>query len=68
MTVILALSAVVPALLLMWYFGARDAYPEPPRVVWTTFALGVFSTVPVVRVEIPVAAAFEDRVEVGTAL
>ena len=60
MTVILALSAVVPALLLMWYFWARDAYPEPPRVVWATFGLGVFSIVPVVLVEIPVAAAFED--------
>ncbi len=60
MTVILALSAVVPALLLMWYFWARDAYPEPPRVVWTTFALGVFSVVPVVPVEVAISAALEN--------
>ncbi|MFQ5985253.1 MAG: PrsW family glutamic-type intramembrane protease [Alphaproteobacteria bacterium] len=59
MPVVLALSAVVPALLLMWYFWSRDAYPEPPRVVWTTFAVGVLSTVPVVIVAVPVDAAFE---------
>lgn len=59
MPVVLALSAVVPALLLMWYFWSRDAYPEPPRVVWTTFALGVFSLVPVVLVAMPVDAALK---------
>lgn len=58
MPLVLALSAIVPALLLMWYFWARDAYPEPPRVVWTTFAIGVFSVLPVVLVELPIDAAF----------
>ncbi len=33
MPLVLALSAIVPALLSMWYFWARDPYPEPPRVV-----------------------------------
>ena len=47
MPVILALSAVVPALLLMWYFWRRDIYPEPPRVVWATFGLGVLVVLPV---------------------
>ena len=58
MPIVMALSAVVPALLLMWYFWARDAYPEPPRVVWTTFAIGVFSVLPVVLVELPIHRAF----------
>lgn len=58
MPIVLVISAVVPALLLMWYFRARDAYPEPPRVVWTTFAIGVFSVAPVVLVELPIDAAF----------
>lgn len=39
------LSAVVPSLLLLWYFYSRDIYPEPHRIVWTTFALGV-ATIP----------------------
>ena len=59
MAVVLVLSAVVPALLLMWYFWTRDAYPEPPRVVWTTFGLGVFSVVLVVPVEMLVVTALE---------
>ena len=38
---LLAVSAIVPSLLLVWYFHARDVYPEPPRVLWTTFGLGI---------------------------
>ncbi|MCP3959005.1 MAG: PrsW family intramembrane metalloprotease [bacterium] len=44
---VLAASAVTPSLLLVWYFHARDAFPEPPRVLWTTFALGALSVAPV---------------------
>ena len=55
----LLLAAVVPALLLMWYFHARDAYPEPPKVVWQTFGLGVLSIVPAVLA----ALALEGLVE-----
>ena len=36
----LAFAAIGPALLVMWFVHARDAYPEPPRLVWTTFVLG----------------------------
>ncbi|MCP5113023.1 MAG: PrsW family intramembrane metalloprotease, partial [bacterium] len=48
-----AVSAVVPSLLLMWYFHVRDTFPEPPRVVWTTFALGIAIVVPVVMMAWP---------------
>ena len=41
-----AVSALVPSLLLMWYFHRRDAFPEPQGVLWTTFGLGVVITVP----------------------
>jgi len=37
----LAFSAVAPSLLLMWYFHSRDVFPEPARVLWTTFLLGL---------------------------
>ena len=46
----LTVSAIVPSLLLMWYFHSRDRFPEPHRVLWTTFALGVGSAVPVLLV------------------
>ena len=37
-------SAVVPSLLLMWYFHARDLFREPAKVLWATFGLGVAIT------------------------
>jgi hypothetical protein len=43
---VLPASAVIPSLLLMWYFHARDLFREPPRVLWATFGLGVAITVP----------------------
>jgi hypothetical protein len=36
-------SAIVPSLRLLWYLHSRDTFREPPRVVWTTFALGALS-------------------------
>lgn len=52
---ITALSAVVPSILLIWYFWARDVDPEPGRVLWATFGLGVLSIFPVLMVELPLA-------------
>ncbi|MFQ5527105.1 MAG: PrsW family glutamic-type intramembrane protease [Thermoanaerobaculia bacterium] len=49
----LALSAVVPSLLLMWYFHARDIFPEPPRALWAVFGLGVLIVIPVLLVAWP---------------
>lgn len=40
---LLAVSAIIPSLLIMRYFHARDRYPEPQRVLWVTFGLGVLS-------------------------
>lgn len=45
---LLFVAAVLPAVLLVWFFHARDTFPEPPRVLWTTFALGCASIVPAV--------------------
>jgi RsiW-degrading membrane proteinase PrsW (M82 family) len=44
---LIAASAVVPSLLLVWYFHARDLNREPAAVVWATFGLGVATVVPV---------------------
>jgi len=51
---LLAVSAIAPSALLVWYFHARDVYPEPPRILWTTFALGVLSVLPVLMVGVPI--------------
>ncbi len=47
------MSMVTPSLLLLWYFHSRDVYPEPGRVVWTTFVLGVLTAIPVLLFAIP---------------
>jgi protease PrsW len=54
--ILTAVSAIVPSLLLIWYFWGRDVSPEPPRVLWATFGLGVLSILPVLMVELPIAA------------
>lgn len=54
-----AASAVVPSILLVWYFHSRDLRPEPRRVVWATFGLGVLSIVPVLLVALPLGRALE---------
>ena len=53
----LAASAVVPSLLLIWYFHRRDVNPEPGRVVWATFFLGVLTVIPVLIVDWPIVRA-----------
>jgi RsiW-degrading membrane proteinase PrsW (M82 family) len=54
-----AVSAVVPSILLIWYFWARDVQREPGRVLWATFGLGVLSVIPVVMVELPLGKLLE---------
>jgi len=56
---VLALSMVMPSLLLLWYFHSRDAYPEPASVVWRTFGLGVLSAIPVLMFALPMGTFLE---------
>lgn len=55
-----AAAAIVPSLLLIWYFHSRDANPEPARVVWKTFGLGALTAIPVLVVALPVEALTKD--------
>jgi RsiW-degrading membrane proteinase PrsW (M82 family) len=48
---VLPLSAVVPSFLLIWYFRGRDTFPEPARVLWASFGLGVLSIVPTLALD-----------------
>ncbi|PRQ00449.1 PrsW family intramembrane metalloprotease [Enhygromyxa salina] len=47
MYALLLASAVIPSALLLALFYFRDAFPEPPRVVLTTFVLGVVAVAPI---------------------
>ena len=58
---LLLAAAVVPALLLVWFFHARDTFPEPPRVLWTTFGLGCLSVVPAVVLGLTVEPVLQTR-------
>lgn len=52
-------SAIVPSMLLIWYFRSRDANPEPAAVLWKTFGLGVLTVIPVLMVALPIGSAIE---------
>lgn len=56
---LLAVVTLGPSLLLMWYFHSRDVYPEPPRVLWATFGLGVAAILPVLVVALPTIYLFQ---------
>jgi hypothetical protein len=61
-------AAVVPSLLLIWFFHSRDANPEPARVVWATFGLGILTVFPVLLVALPIGVALrgiEDPLVLG---
>jgi protease PrsW len=54
---VIAVSAIMPSVLIGLYFHYRDLYPEPPRVLWATFGLGVASIFAVLPVELGIGAA-----------
>jgi protease PrsW len=47
-------AAMLPSLLLLWYFFSRDVNPEPRGVLLKAFALGVLVVLPVLVVAVPV--------------
>ncbi len=51
---LVAVSAVVPSLLLMWYFHRRDVFREPARDLWIVFGGGVLIVLPVLAVARPI--------------
>ncbi len=57
MLVVMLIAALLPSLLLVRYFHSRDLHPEPARVVWATYGLGVAVLIPEVIVAAPFAWA-----------
>ncbi len=52
--VFVAVSAVVPSLLLVWYFHRRDVFREPARDLWLSFGGGILVVLPVLAIAVPV--------------
>lgn len=57
MILALVAAAIVPGLMLLWFFHAADVHSEPPRVLWACFGLGVL-TIPLVLLLVWPIAAF----------
>ncbi len=54
MTIVLAIiCAIIPSLLLLWYFYKRDLNPEPREVLIKTFLLGILIVLPVMIFAFP---------------
>ena len=56
-------AAIIPSLLLLWYFYSKDKYPEPPHVLFTTFFLGILTIIPVLCVALPMLFFVANRLE-----
>src|SRR5260370_10167205 len=54
MLVLSIVSAVLPSLLLLWFFYSRDINPEPGKAISITFGLGVLIVFPVALLELTV--------------
>jgi len=51
MIIVLAIiCAIIPSLLLCWYFYKRDLNPEPREVLIKTFFLGILIVLPVMNI------------------
>jgi len=59
---LLAMSAVIPSLLLVLYFHRRDLFPEPGKVIWATFGLGIATIPGVLLLALPVAAVLKGAI------
>jgi len=54
MLAISVLSAILPSLILLWYFYSHDVNPEPGKAIFATFGFGILIVVPVAILELTV--------------
>lgn len=50
--IILALSAVLPAIIWLFFFTREDIHPEPRRLIAFTFGIGVLSAIPTLLAQV----------------
>ena len=46
------LSAILPSIILIWYFRRQDRFPEPIGIMMMTFFLGVLSVIPILVIAV----------------
>ncbi len=59
-----SLYSLIPIVLIMYYVYRRDRFPEPPRVVFMTFLLGVATIFPI-SILIPIVEGFSENLNLG---
>lgn len=64
---VLAASAMAPALLFLWFFVSRDRFPEPRRAILTAFGLGAVLVLPLLALATP-ASTWLDGLDLKTPL
>jgi RsiW-degrading membrane proteinase PrsW (M82 family) len=69
MIVVNVILAIVPSLLLLWYFYRKDVRKkEPPKLIWLVFLMGVISTIPIVVIELLVEYFFTPQEKAASVL
>lgn len=58
-TILTAAASLIPSMLLLWLFYRSDLFPEPPKLLWRTFGLGVLAIIPAATVEGILGTVFE---------
>ena len=55
-----SIASLIPVLLILYYVYKRDYFPEPPRIVISTFLLGVASILPI-QILIPIVEGIGEQ-------
>lgn len=57
-----SIASLIPVLLILYYVYKRDYFPEPPRIVISTFLLGVASILPI-QILIPIVEGIGEQMK-----
>lgn len=56
--------AFIPIIIILYYVYKRDKFPEPPRIVFITFFLGVATILPI-QIFIPIVEGFGENLDLS---
>ncbi|MDC3262800.1 PrsW family glutamic-type intramembrane protease [Pelagibacterales bacterium] len=60
-----SIASLIPVLIILFYVYKKDRFPEPPRIVFITFALGVATIFPILMI-IPLIEGFAENLNLFT--
>tara|TARA_B110000483_G_C18190180_1_gene540593 strand:- start:14 stop:844 length:831 start_codon:yes stop_codon:yes gene_type:complete len=55
-----SVTSLIPVIIILFYVYKKDRFPEPPRIVFITFALGVATIFPILII-IPIIEGFSEN-------